>query len=123
MLDDRLHLCMALGRSELGTVLEIAALGPAIFAAAGPSFFTVRQFTHTPEGRADIRFAEVFGTTLTLSLGVGASLLLPGTDYTPIVAAVIISGIMVGMYEYALHNPRNGTDMQTGEAVTMFEVA
>lgn len=113
---------MALNIEEkrLGPLLEIVALGPAIFAAANPSFFTARQFAHTPEGRKDIRTGELIGTVLTMTLGVGATLVLSDTERTtlvPLFTAGAVCAVMVGMYEYALHHPRNTqTDIAGGSS-------
>jgi CHASE2 domain-containing sensor protein len=94
-------------------VLEVVALGPAIFAAAGPSFFTTREFANSPDRKGDIRFAEVFGTTITMTLAISAGLLVEGQemDWAPVVAGLLISGTMIGMYEYALAHPRAGSSM------------
>ena len=108
-------MAMTLPRARVGTTLEVAALGPAIFAAFGPSFFTVRTFAGDAEGVRDIRVAEVMGTVMTLTLGVGAGWAVedvPGIDPYPILAAVGVSVVMVGMYEYALRHPHaNSRDM------------
>lgn len=109
-----------LPRARVGTTLEVAALGPAIFAAFGPSFFTVRTFAGDPEGMHDIRVAEIMGTIMTMALGVGAGLAVDdvtGLDPYPLLAAVGVSMVMVGMYEYALRHPhKNGKDMRDGAA-------
>jgi hypothetical protein len=108
----------ASSNEKLGVFLEVSALGPALFAAANPSFFTTRTFAHTPEGIKDIRIGEGIGTVLTLTLGIGATLAISEPDnwtFTPLLASIGVCVVMVGMYEYGLRHPRQKqTTMVTG---------
>ena len=115
-------------RVKTGTLLEVAALGPAIFAAVNPSFFTVRQFSASQESAHDIRIGEVIGGGLVLLLGFGASLSIEtsngGKDWWPFIISLLETGLMVTMYEYALRSPRKGkTDIVTQQPVPPGDIA
>jgi len=80
--------------------LGVVVAGSQFYSAALPSIFTIRKFS--ADARS-IRDGERFATVATIALGaVVASML----DHpAPLIMAVVISGVMVGMYEHALATP------------------
>ena len=73
------------------------------YSAFLPSMFTIRTFGGDPDTQRDIRQGEMLATGFALALGVVVSKLTRSTF--PLVAAVIVSGAMVSVYEWALRTP------------------
>jgi hypothetical protein len=98
---------MSLSRAELGDAMLVVAVSPALYSAFGPSVFTMREFAGGDEQKADIRFAEIAGGALTIVTGFALAAMSPGPwEWAPVVASVIMVGMMTVVYEYALSHPR-----------------
>jgi hypothetical protein len=110
---------MPLSREELGDAMLVVAIGPALYSAFGPSVFTMREFAGGKEQKADIRFAEVAGGVLTIVTGFALAAITPGPwEWAPVVAALIMAGLMTVVYESALRHPR-GNVMNKNATMSM----
>lgn len=88
-----------------GTII-VAASGAGLFTLFCPSFFVIRSpsFREKKEENVAIfRQGEAAATGITLAVG-WAKAVLSGSR-TPIVAAVVTSGVLLLAYEWALRNP------------------
>lgn len=80
--------------------LGMAVAGTQFYSAALPSVFTIRAFE---ADRRSIRDGERFATVATLALGAVVSAMLDHP--APLVMAVVVAAVMLGMYEWALATP------------------
>lgn len=86
----------------LGTLIS----GAQVYSAFLPSVFTIRHFGADPKTVRDIRDGERVATAILLATAV----ILAGVSGTnePIWVAVVISTVMIAVYEWALRT-RHGT--------------
>lgn len=86
-------------RTNVGIALVIIALAPQAYSTFLPSFHEVRTTRDTVE-KSDIREGEIFASTLILLGSIAGSIF---TDsVAPIIMGLIVIGVMVSIYEYAL---------------------
>ncbi len=95
------------------SLVEVGVLIPAILSAALPSLFTMRQFAHNDAAKADLRLGEVVGGSMVLILGIAMSV--HQHSPVPLVVIVIIGGAWFAIIEWAIRNPRNGTEITSGQ--------
>lgn len=75
--------------------------GTQFFSAANPSIFTIRRLGVDGDVKvSDIRHGEVFAGAATLALGFVVAAIMDHP--APVVMAVVVTALMVGMYEWAL---------------------
>lgn len=89
--------------STVGLALLAASEVPNFLAGMLPSLMTIRRFGADDLDRTALRQGEILGGSLALIVGVGASLV--AQDPAPAVATIVILGVMLVMYEYAIRNP------------------
>lgn len=98
--------------SEVGVVLLIAAEAPQAYSAFLPSIMTIRTFVGDEGAVYDIREGEVFGSAFVLLIALAGSML---TDSViPFIIGILVIGVMVGVYEYALSGRRASRNMVDG---------
>lgn len=106
---------MADGRNaeSIALTLLVIAEVPNMFSGLLPSLFTIGTFSDNQD--ADtlywIRRGEVNALALSLTLGLGASII--SGQALPFVGCVLMSAFLIFHYEYALKNGR-GNDMRDG---------
>ncbi len=90
--------------------ISILAAGDAanFYSGALPSFFTISSDFFQGQGsRAGnvkrIRQGEILATALSLSVGLGASLV--AGNWLPLLATAAVCTVLVAGYEFALHHP------------------
>lgn len=87
------------------TLLAVAET-PQFFSGYLPSYFTIATFSQK-EGKEwterNIRIGEVVSATLAIGTGVVIAFLID--DPAPIVGTVIMSALLIAVYEHALRNP------------------
>lgn len=91
--------------------LGISVNAAQVFSAFNPSIFTIRHFGADPNTVRDIRHGEVVATALVLGLGIFVAGMLD--DSHAFLFAVVVCGVMVGVYEWALATRR--TDVRKEE--------
>jgi hypothetical protein len=99
------------GGQVAATILVLEA-SASLYAAFCPSWFTVRsEFFNDQKGREGnvkaIRQGELAATALTIPTGYATSILVG--SWLPLVGAMLVSGLMVGGYEYSIRHPSVGT--------------
>lgn len=83
-----------------------------MLSAFNPSFFTMRAFVSSGDSEkarrsaGDIRVGSAIGSSLALIVGAGGSLVTG--SWWPLVITVLVLGVSIAAYEYALRNPHDG---------------
>lgn len=72
------------------------------YSAVLPSIMTIGTFVDSPEKIRMIREGEVIGTIVNLTFGIALAIL--GKTAVPLIFVAAASGIMIGVYEYALRS-------------------
>lgn len=76
---------------------------PNVYSGVLPSWFTIATFSDDPEKLKALRYAEGFGTVISLGLGLAASSI--ANTPAPFIATAIMAGILIVGYEYHIRNP------------------
>ncbi|MFD9893706.1 hypothetical protein ACFWY9_30540 [Amycolatopsis sp. NPDC059027] len=95
-------------RGTLDTTILLVGMASGVFAGFAPSWFTVASpFFHEQEARPGnikrIRWAEVAGSVITVAMG--WALAHDARSAKPLIAAVLISAVFTGGYEYMIRHP------------------
>lgn len=99
---------MATQSGTLDTTILLVGMASGVFAGFCPSWFTVASpFFHEQDARDGnikrIRWGEVAGSVITIAMG--WALAHDDRSAKPLFAAVLISLIFVGGYEYMIRHP------------------
>lgn len=100
---------MARSRSSaevVGLTLLAATEAPNFLAGMLPSLMTIQRFGAEDMDRAALRRGELIGSSLTLAVGAGASLV--ANSWLPFMACAAVLAIMLYFYEAAIRNPQPG---------------
>ncbi len=104
---------MKLNAPQLGLVILAASEVPNFLAGMMPSLMTIRTFADDPEQIRALRRGELVGSALSLSVGLGASLV--ADTPAPFLASVAVLAVLLYEYEKAMREPiMNQRDMRTG---------
>lgn len=100
----------------LDTTILLIGMAAGVFAGFAPSWFTVASpFFHEQGAREGnirrIRWAEAAGSAITIAMG--WALAHDDKSSKPLIAAIMISLVFVGGYEYMIRHP--ASDDKTGE--------
>jgi undecaprenyl pyrophosphate phosphatase UppP len=79
-----------------------------VFSQFEPSIFTIRHLANKDNGQVDIRIGYI--PALGMGLGIAGAISLLIKSMWPLVASIIVGGVTISVYEWAL---RSG-DMSTG---------
>jgi hypothetical protein len=94
--------------ARINTSILLVGTASGIFAGFCPSWFTVASpFFHAQEAKAGnvkrIRWGEIAASVIVIAMG--AAVAKEHRSAMPLIAAVSISAIFVGGYEYMIANP------------------
>lgn len=107
-----------MSREELAALAGLTLLAmsevPNFLAGLLPSTMTIGRFAADPVDRARLRRSEVVGSALSLSVGVGASLL--AVNPMPFIACAVVLVVLLYEYERAIRHAQG-----SGAAVPMNE--
>lgn len=95
-------------RGTLDTTILLVGMAAGVFAGFCPSWFTVASPFFHEQGARDgnikrIRWGEVGGAVITVAMG--WALAHDEGSVKPLIAAVLISLVFVGGYEYMIRHP------------------
>lgn len=89
--------------AQLGLVILAAAEVPNFLAGMMPSLMTIRTFADDPEQKKALRRGEIVGSALSLSVGLGASLV--ADNPAPFIACSAVLAVLLYEYEKAMREP------------------
>lgn len=90
-------------QGKIALALLAAAEVPNFMAGLLPSLMTIRRFGAEDADRKALRQGEVLGGTLSLVVGVGASL--ASHSWLPFAATMVVLVVLLFSYETAIRNP------------------
>lgn len=97
---------MATNRASIGAALTVAGFAPTVFALSGPALDDLKDKASDPAARHQIRIGQAVGAVSVVILSVGLAMTTEGPDLPVILAGFVMAGLLAGVYEYALLNPR-----------------
>ena len=79
-----------------------------VFSQFEPSIFTIRHLANKEQdGYTDIRIGYI--PALGMGLGIAGAISLLTKSYWPLIASIIVGGITIGVYEWAINSPNGNS--------------
>jgi hypothetical protein len=94
----------------LGLGIMAAAEVPNFLAGMLPSTMTIGRFAAEPEDRAKLRRGEVVGGSLSVAVGIAASLI--GESPIPFLLTMVVLGVLIYEYERAIRGAQESGTAQ-----------
>jgi len=98
-----MSLSWKLDTPTIGLAMLSAAEVPNFLAGLLPSLMTINRFAAGEEDRIALRRGEVFGSILSVGIGVGATV--ASGSWWPLAGTLIVLGILLFLYESGIQNP------------------